>query len=217
MQSEEMTRMEGEFIQGCQRSPPQGPGFTPEQARRLWEQVVVFSGYGFNQGHATAYADVSYRMAYLKAHWPAALFCARLASWGGYHHPAVYMAEAIRLGAVIRPPHVNRSEKAFTLTWERERPLLWMGLGQVRDLRRKMVQAIVAERQQRPYDGLRDLIGRVSLQPKEITHLIQCGALDGFGESRAALLAEAGEVGRAGTVLQMAFTFAQPEVSPTSL
>ncbi|MCP4544124.1 MAG: DNA polymerase III subunit alpha [Chloroflexi bacterium] len=203
MNSKEMARMEAEFIQGCQRPFPQGPNFTPEQARRLWEQVAVFSGYGFNQGHATAYADVSYRMAYLKAHWPAAFFCARLANWGGYHHPAVYMAEAIRLGIEIRPPHVNFSERHFTLVWEDSRAVLWMGLGQVRDLRRSMLRSIVAERRQRPFTNLRDLVGRVSPQTKEVTHLIQCGALDGLGESRAALTAEAEEIERAGSVLQM--------------
>lgn len=203
MNPEEMARMEVQFVDGCRRPPPEGPGFTPDQARRLWEQVAVFSGYGFNQGHATAYANVSYQMAYLKVHWPAALFCARLANWGGFHHPAVYMAEAIRLGLAIRPPHVNHSGRRFTLAWEGQRAVLWMGLGQVRDLRRSAVRAIVAARRKRPFADLRDLLRRVPLQSKEITHLVQCGALDGLGESRAALLAEAAEVERAGSALQM--------------
>ena len=59
---------------------------------------MPFAGYGFNQGHATAYADVSFRSAYLKAHYPAEFLCARLADHGGFHHPAIYMAEAVRLG-----------------------------------------------------------------------------------------------------------------------
>ena len=77
---------------------------------------MAFAGYGFNQGHATAYADVSYRSAYLKAHWPAEFLCARLADYGGFHHPAIYMAEAIRLGIAVRPPHVNDSDAVFSLT-----------------------------------------------------------------------------------------------------
>jgi DNA-directed DNA polymerase III PolC len=218
MNPDEMARMEAEFVQGCQRPSPQGPGFTPEQAQRLWEQVVVFSGYGFNQGHATAYADVSYRMAYLKVHWPAAFLCARLANWGGYHHPAVYMAEAIRLGIKIRPPHVNYSERHFTLAWEGEQAVLWMGLGQVRDLRRSAVRSIVAERRQQPFVSLRDVIGRVQLQSKEVTHLIRCGALDELGESRTAILAEAEEINRAGSALQMSLfdarALGQPKVEP---
>jgi hypothetical protein len=32
-------------------------------------------------------------------------------------------------------------------------------------------------------------------------HLIQCGALDGLGKSRVALLAEAEEINRAGSVI----------------
>jgi hypothetical protein len=50
-----------------------------------------------------------------------------------------------------------------------------------------------------------DLLSRVELQKKEITHLIQCGALDGLGDSRAALLAEAADVARAGSAHQLGF------------
>ncbi len=209
---QEMAEMETAFVEGCQRRPPEGPGFRQQQAETLWEQVLAFAGYGFNQGHATSYAVVSYRSAYLKVHWPAAFLCARVAEWGGYHHRAVYMAEAVRLGLAVRPPHVNQSRARFTLGWEGEQGVLWMGLGQVRDLRRASVRAIVSERERRPFDGLRDLLQRVPLQQKEVAHLVQCGALDGMGGSRAALLAEAEGIEKAGSALQMTFAFAQPEV-----
>jgi DNA polymerase-3 subunit alpha len=208
---EQMSAMQAQFVAGCQQPPPDGPGFSRQQAETLWEQVLAFAGYGFNQGHATSYAVVSYRSAYLKAHWPAAFLCARLANWGGFHHRAVYMAEAVRLGLAVRPPHVNHSERRFTLGWEGERAILWMGFGQVRDLRRASVRAILAQRGQRPFDSLRDLLGRVPMQNKEAIHLVQCGALDGLGDSRAALLAEAADVQQAGSALQMAFHFAQSQ------
>ncbi|MEJ2736461.1 MAG: DNA polymerase III subunit alpha, partial [Anaerolineae bacterium] len=213
---QEMAEMEEAFLEGCQRRPPEGPGFGRPQAETLWAQVLAFAGYGFNQGHATSYAVVSYRSAYLKVHWPAAFLCARVAEWGGFHHRAVYMAEAVRLGLAVRPPHVNHSRARFTLGWEGAQGVLWMGLGQVRDLRRASVRALVAERERRPFDGLRDLLQRVPLQPKEVAHLVQCGALDGLGESRAALLAEAEEIDQAGSALQMTFAFAQPEVEAES-
>jgi DNA polymerase-3 subunit alpha len=211
---DEMLQLQSHFVEGCQRPPPAGPGFTRQQAQTLWDQVLAFAGYGFNQGHATSYALVSYRSTYVKAHWPAAFLCARLANWGGYHHPAIYMAEAIRLGLAVRPPHVNHSGARFTLGLEGEQGLLWMGLGQVRDLRRASIGAIVAQRHSRPFADLRDLLRRVPLLRKEMTHLIQCGALDGLGESRAALLAEAGGIQQAGSALQMAFDFARPEAAP---
>jgi DNA polymerase III subunit alpha len=226
-QAREMAALRLEFVHGCQRQPPAGPGFAPEQANTLWEQVIAFAGYGFNQGHATAYADVSYRSAYLKAHYPAEFLCARLADHGGFHHPAVYMAEARRLGIPVRPPHVNVSGRKVTLAgseWQaagdadslpatRYLPALWLGLGQVRDVRRETVAAIV---RQRPFTSLADLVERVALQGKELTHLIQCGALDGLGESRAALLAEAEAMLRAGSARQMAFHFARITPEPES-
>lgn len=213
---QEMAEMEESFVKGCQRPPPGGPGLNRQQAKTLWEQVHAFAGYGFNQGHATSYAVVSYRSAYLKAHWPAAFLCARLSEWGGYHHRAVYLAEAVRLGLAVRPPHVNHSGPRFTLGWEGEQAVLWMGLGQVRDLRRSSVRTIVAERAQQPFADLRDLLRRVPLQRKEVVHLIRCGALDGLEESRAALLAEAEEIDQAGSALQMTFGFARPEVPAES-
>jgi DNA-directed DNA polymerase III PolC len=215
----EMETMRTRFITGCQRQPPDGPGFNPQQAERLWEQVAAFAGYGFNQGHATAYAGVSYRSAYLKAHWPAEFLCSRLASRGGYHHPAIYMAEALRLDIQVRPPHINHSHRRFTVSYEGGGgedlvPVLWMGLDQIRDLRRKSIAAIRSQREGIFYTGLQDLITRVSLQDREMTHLIQCGALDGLAESRTALMDEAESIVRAGTAYQRVFSFAQASALP---
>ena len=176
--------------------------------------MAAFSGYGFNQGHATAYADVSYRLAYLKTHWPAELLCARLATPGGFFHQAIYLAEAAQLGILVKPPHLNHSRAAFTLSPGQGPDILWMGLGQVRDLRREAVKTILAARRRQPFTGLRDLLTRVELQAKEVTHLIQCGALDGLGDSRAAMLAELAGVGQTGSALQLALPFDLPAVPP---
>ena len=82
-----------------------------------------------------------------------------------------------------------------------------MGLGQVRDLRRAAVRAIINQRRRRPFDSLRDLLSRVDLQGREAQHLVQCGALDGLGASRADLLAQLQDIRRAGSVLQSSFDF----------
>jgi DNA polymerase-3 subunit alpha len=219
--SQEMSEVEDQFIQGCQRPPPDGHGLTRQQAQKLWEQVIAFSGFGFNQGHATAYAAVSYRSAYMKAYWPATFLCARLADRGGYHHPAIYMAEAKRLGICLRPPHVNHSKAKISLSWEvvqesGRTPCLWMGLDAVRDLRQSTILGVIGERVHGAFQDLRDLVSRVDFQSKELIHLIQCGGLDGLGESRAALLTEAGEIKRSGTERQMAFSFASKQSKPES-
>ncbi len=238
MHPEEMHTLRTEFVKGCRREG--GPGFSAQQAEQLWEQISAFSGYGFNQGHATAYADVSYRSTYVKAHYPAEFFLARLRNYGGYHHPAIYMAEAIRLGIEVRLPHVNHSFAGVVLRWEgdvptprrlpeplhdqaeptsqdpQSLPILWLGLRLVRDLRRRAVASIVRARRDGPFVSLRDLLVRADLQAKEITHLIQAGALDGLGANRPAMLAEAEMMVRAGTVHQMAFDFATGYAPPAT-
>ncbi len=132
MRPAEMHTLQTEFVMGCQRDG--GPGLSEQQAEQLWAQVSAFSGYGFNQGHATAYADVSYRSTYVKAHYPAEFFLARLRNYGGYHHPAIYMAEAMRLGIDVRLPHVNQSFASVVLRWEADdstlRSLRWREGGQ---------------------------------------------------------------------------------------
>ena len=96
-----------------------------------------------------------------------------------------------------------------------------MGLGQVRDLRRSAVAAIIAERARAPFRSVADLLSRVELQAKEAIHLIQCGALDGLGGTRADLLAEAEELRRTmrkgrgkAQPLQLALPFEESAAAP---
>jgi DNA polymerase-3 subunit alpha len=45
-------------------------GINEKKAVKLFEQIEHFAGYGFNKAHATAYALLAYRTAYLKANYP---------------------------------------------------------------------------------------------------------------------------------------------------
>src|SRR5207253_9450957 len=47
-------------------------GLTRVQRNETWMMVEKFAGFGFCKAHAATYADISYRMAYLKTHHPAA-------------------------------------------------------------------------------------------------------------------------------------------------
>ncbi len=215
---EAVMQLKQRFVEGCQRAAPAGPGFKLKQAEMLWQQVEAFAGYGFNQGHATAYADLSYRLAYLKAHFPAEFLEARLINRGGFHSPAIYMAEARRLGISVEGPHVNYSQAHFSLVYEyNPKGTLYMGLGRVRDLRWGTIQALISARKERPFSTLFDLLGRVTLQSKEIRHLIQGGALDGLGPSRAALLDEVEHTGQGKGIMQMALPFERPTVPAESV
>ena len=60
-------------------------GAAPARRRRprpaqIFEQVDKFAGYGFNKGHAAAYALVAYQTAYLKANYPVEFLAASMTS-----------------------------------------------------------------------------------------------------------------------------------------
>lgn len=173
----EMERLRTLFVEGAQATG----GLDAATAERVWELMAAFAGYGFPKAHAAGYAAVAYRMAYLKTHYAAEFMAARLAVWGGFYRPGVYMSEARRLGLAVKPPHVNHSGEAFTLEPPRT---LWMGLGQVRELTHTTMEAILA---QRPFESLQDLLARAQPQYVEAVNLVKAGALEGLGNAGAML------------------------------
>lgn len=58
---EDLVKYEKDFIKRVLSK-----GVSKEQAERIWNDILEFSGYAFNKAHATAYALVSYLMAVLK-------------------------------------------------------------------------------------------------------------------------------------------------------
>jgi DNA-directed DNA polymerase III PolC len=173
----EMEKLHQQFIEGADKTS----GIDASIAQHIWDLMAVFAGYGFPKAHAAGYAVVAYRMAYLKTHYPAEFMTARLAVWGGFYRPSVYMSEARRLGLIVNPPHINHSNEEFTL----ESPkTLWMGLGQVRELTRTTTQTII---EQRPFSSLDDFLIRAQPHYVEAVNLVQAGALDGLGNPNAML------------------------------
>ncbi|HEY4722236.1 MAG TPA: DNA polymerase III subunit alpha, partial [Anaerolineae bacterium] len=171
----EMEQLRLQFIGGAQSAS----GIDAPTAGAIWDLMAAFAGYGFPKAHAAGYGVVAYRMAYLKTHYPAEFFAARLAVWGGFYSPRVYMSEARHLGLSVRPPHVNHSREAFTLDPD-DGKTLWMGLGQVRDLTRATIQTIV---EQQPFTAFDDFLIRARPLYGEAINLIKAGALDGFGSA----------------------------------
>jgi DNA-directed DNA polymerase III PolC len=176
----EMERLRAGFIAGAQRVS----GLDTGTAEKLWDLLAAFAGYGFPKAHAAGYAALAYRLAYLKTHYPAEFLAARLAVWGGYYSPRVYMSEARQLGLSVKPPHINHSGESFALD-PIDRRTLWMGLGQVRELTHATIEAIL---RQRPFTSLDDFLIRASPLHVEVVNLIKCGALEGLGDLAALLV-----------------------------
>jgi DNA polymerase III alpha subunit len=175
----EMDRLRLKFIDGARATS----SIDAEVAQQIWDLMAAFAGYGFPKAHAAGYAAVAYRMIYLKTHYPAEFMAARLAVWGGYYSPRMYVAEAQNLGLRVRPPHVNHSDDAFTL--DPDRQTLWMGLGQVRELTHITIEAI---RRNRPFTSLDDFLARARPLHLEAVNLIKVNALEQLGDQTSMLI-----------------------------
>ena len=133
-----------------QRPAPDGPCDRAPGAT-LGEQVEPFAGYGFNQGHATAYADVSYRRPMCGATGRLRFFAR---GWrtgaaittppphrrsAGWHHraPAACQLQPARVSRWCRRP-IQPARKCD--------PCSFMGWARCATQRQATVQAIIDER-----------------------------------------------------------------------
>jgi DNA polymerase III alpha subunit len=153
-------------------------GVPEEVGERVWDLMAAFAGYGFPKAHAASYAQIAWRSAWCKTHFPATFMAAVLANWGGYYGQRVYLMESRRLGLEIRPPHVNHARYEFSPSRIAGQQVLFMGLNQVRDLTRRTQSRII---RLRPFRSFMDFIARVDPHPQEVENLVRCGALEGMG------------------------------------
>ncbi|GAB4255744.1 MAG: DNA polymerase III subunit alpha [Deferrisomatales bacterium] len=183
--AEEMDRQKSRFLDGARKK-----GIDPTKAERIFDLMAKFAEYGFNKSHSAAYALVAYQTAYLKAHHPVEFMAALLTNDRSNTDKVVKdIAECREMGIEVLPPDVNESDLFFTVVGRAIR----FGLAAVKNVGESALQSILAARRDGgPFTGLLDFCERVDLQKvnrKVIESLIQCGAFDSLGGSRAQYLA----------------------------
>jgi len=189
----ERERLRAKFLKAAARL-----GLEEAKREETWRMAEKFAGFGFCKAHAATYADLSYRIAYLKAHYPAEFLAAMCSSGAGFYHVSAYVEEAKRWGIPVRLPSVNHSRLEYTTepadAPPSGAPALRIGLMQVKGLRLETIRALLESRDaQGPFCSLEDFlararVGRVPVERDEIESLIKCGAFDDLGLSPPALL-----------------------------
>ncbi len=164
-------------------------GIDPDAANALFEEMASFANYAFNKSHAAAYAMISYRTAYLKAHYPHAFFAALLTSvLGNSTKIAEYIAECGKRAIPVLPPDINESRMVFQVCADGIR----FGLLALKNVGRQFIDAILRERSKGDFSSFDDFIERMAgqdLNKRQIEALIKSGCFDRLGISRSRLLA----------------------------
>jgi len=152
----------------------------------IWAMIMSFAGYSFCKPHSASYAQVSFKSAYLRAHYPAEFMAAVISNEGGFYSTFAYLSEARRMRLTILPPDMNASEWAYTGIGRTIR----VGLMQIKGLHRVLVDKIIAERAHGPFRSFHDFLMRVQPESAQARALIRTGCCDSIaGElTRPALL-----------------------------
>ena len=177
-----------DFVAGAEKN-----GMTHAEAERLFDDMGSFANYAFNKSHAAAYALISYRTAYLKAHHPGAYFAALLTSvLGNQPKMAEYTAECGKYGIKVLPPDINESQMNFHASKTGRGGHIRYGLLALKNVGEAFLRAILNERRRKPFVSFEDFLERLSgqdLNKRQVEALIKAGAFDSLPNHRAQLLA----------------------------
>ncbi len=186
---EEMAKQRSIFQEGSQQN-----NVDQTLANQIFDLMEKFAEYGFNKSHSAAYALVSYQTAWLKAHYPAEFMAAVMTADMGNTDKIVGLIDDCNSnGLKIVPPDVNRSDFRFTVD---EKNRIVYGLGAIKGVGENAILNLIQERESEPYKDLFDFCARVDLRKvnrRVLEALINSGAMDNLGPTRAVMLASLDE------------------------
>jgi error-prone DNA polymerase len=174
-------------------------GYDEDFARRLFDQIRGFAGYGFPESHSASFALLAYISAWLKRHHPAAFVTGLLNSQPmGFYSASQLIQDARRHGVVVLPIDVNHSEWDHQLLGQPMldshsvhggeptlgQPMLRLGLRLVRGLSREGAQRVVEARQRQPFRQVSNLRQWAALDKRDMEALADADALKSLSGHR---------------------------------
>jgi DNA polymerase-3 subunit alpha len=163
-------------------------GIPETTAEAIYQEIYDFANYAFNKAHAVSYAVVAYQTAYFKCHFTKEYMAALLTSvLDNSEKVAGYISECKDCGIALLPPDINRSEDRFTV----EENGIRFGLVAIKNIGRGFIQAVMREREGRPFATLHDFCQRMAgsdINKRAVENLIRAGAFDATGARRSQLL-----------------------------
>ena len=179
---EVMAEFKDQFINGAITG-----GYERSMAVQTFETMEYFAGYGFNKSHSTAYALLTYRTAFLKAHYPVEFLAANLTVESSNSDKVKeFVDEARRMGTTILPPDLNRSLRNFSV----EDGSIRFGLAALKGMGARAADLVVEMRGSGPYAGFEDFCERVDatlVNKTALEALVKGGAFETLGGTRRAL------------------------------
>ncbi|HEX8075432.1 MAG TPA: error-prone DNA polymerase [Thermoleophilaceae bacterium] len=170
-----MRSYERKFVEGAIER-----GASPAVARRVYGQIVGFSGFGFPKAHSAAFGLLAYQSTWLRVHYGPEFLCALLNEQPmGFYPPDSLVHEAQRRGIPVLPPCVLSSGAECGVEGRPPDLAVRVGLSYVAGVGEEDVRAVVEERERSGgFGSLAELVGRCGAQRDALERLAWAGALD---------------------------------------
>lgn len=159
------------FISGCMAN-----GLDQQASTRLYAQIEQFADYAFNKAHSTAYAHITWNLAYLKTHHPLEFYLVQLKHANNISKIRVLYHECLGRGIKLLPPDVRYSNYDPVI----EGDSLRIGFGSLKNIGKSGVEQIIRARNEKNFNSLDDFLNRVNLQERNKLTLAYAGAFDGL-------------------------------------
>ncbi|HBP87340.1 MAG TPA: DNA polymerase III subunit alpha, partial [Nitrospiraceae bacterium] len=150
-------------------------GVDARTIERVWAMTMSFAGYSFCKPHSASYAQVSFKSAYLRAHFPAEFMAAVISNQGGFYSTFAYLSEARRMGLTVLSPDINASVWAYKGVGTTIR----MGFMQMKGIARGFIDRLLEERHRHGvFQSLHDFLTRLNPEQAQTRLLIMAGCFD---------------------------------------
>ena len=149
-------------------------GYSAEIAKQISDELSTKGGYLFNKSHSALYSVLTLKTAYLKKKYPVEFFCALLnQKRDDYGALNKYILDAKEFGVTLTPPHLNKSDRGFSV---HDGKILF-GLEAIKGVGEKFVNSLLEERANGKFENFNNFYERMSPSNAVVIALTKSGAV----------------------------------------
>ena len=159
-----------------------------DQAKKLFDLVLNFAGYGFNKSHSVVYSIIAYKMAYLKCHYKTIFFANLLSNViGSEAKTNEYIMEAKANNIEVEKPTINNSESRYVV---KNNKIIYP-ISNIKSIGVVVSEQINKAKQDGPFVDIYDCFSRLYISgvgKKTLEVLVNANVFNEFGYNRATLI-----------------------------
>lgn len=158
------------------------------QAKKLFDLVLNFAGYGFNKSHSVVYSIIAYKMAYLKCHYKTIFFANLLSNViGSESKTSEYIIEAKANKIDVEKPTISNSESRYVV---KDNKIIYP-ISNIKSIGVVVSEQIDNAKKDGPFQDIYDCFSRLYISgvgKKTLEVLINADVFKEFNYNRATLI-----------------------------